>query len=189
MKIGFVLGIITLLLVTGCAIEPEDECDGSVSTSDPFRGEPMFDRCIGTNILVNQTTYSVGDTLTVSLSFAPRFTGVGKLIVNFLPRNSFSGAQGVLVVSPEMEARTLNSFSATIDINCDGWCTKNVSFVVQDVTPYIIYGYLSFSDVYDATEDQWYKIGSDEQIEKFGQLDNSVYTMHPAFDLPGPSLE
>ena len=183
-----IFGLISILLLSGCTSEPEDDCFGSNSDKAPYIGEPMFDRCEGFDVKVNRTNFTVGDTLTISMSFSPLFSGRGRLTVWFLPLASNTGHKGIVIASPEVEHIAGETYFTSVVIDCSGRCQIPLTFVVRDPTPYHISASVRFEEVYDGASDQMYHVGSEEQIEALGKLDHTGYSSS-TLELPKPQLD
>lgn len=179
--------LVALLLVSACGIEPDD-CSPSGGNGAPYVGEPMFDRCAGMGLAVDRPVYAVGDTLTLSVTFTPHYSGAARMFLTFLPVAGHRGQVGVAVVAPSVSVVGDVSFEGMVDVDAADRFEVPVRFVVRDDTPYHISATVQFLAVTDPATGESLVLGSDEQLEVFGPLDPSAYGRSAPLVLQRPEV-
>jgi len=188
MRILILLSLAMFAIVAGCGSE-SDDCADLGSKSSPYVGEPMFDRCAGMDIAVDRQAYSVGDTLTLAISFEPLFEGVASLSVWFLPVEARPGQSCVLVTAPSLVSSTGVLYTGPMTIDGTGRLEQPVSFVVRANTPYHITATVAFLQVRDPATGELLDIQSAEQVAALGRLDHTAYGTSTPLVLARPLVE
>lgn len=183
-----------VVLLAGCISNDDDDCgsDKSLgkSSTPPYIGEYMFERCTALDVSAAWQELTVGDTVTIALSCQPIYSGSGTARVTFLPQRQSSTYQSMEIIAPlDATSPYQYTFHAPVRMTAGERFVMPWTIRVREKSLHMIHAEIGFDSVFVETDSALYEIRSERAKEVHGPLDprpaaNSAYVLPEPADAP-----